>query len=184
MKNTEFHVTYKGRVISHIENEGEMAHALIHALEKRGWRMAAAESCSGGRIAQKITAVPGASAVFCGSMVSYTEKTKQIALGVSESTLKTYGVVSEETAREMATGALRLTEADVAVSVTGIAGPGGGTEACPVGTVCFGLACREEGVIRSVRVQFDPKRTREEICSMAASYAMGMVLSAANPTGM
>ena len=151
---------------------------LINALRKRGWRMAAAESCTGGRIAQRITAVPGASDVFSGSMVSYSCETKQSALGVGAETLKKYGAVSEETAREMASGVLRITEADVAVSVTGIAGPGGGSEDRPVGTVCFGLAFRASGEISSVRVQFDPSAEREEICGMAASYAMGLVMDA------
>lgn len=155
-----------------------MERDLIDALRARGWRMAAAESCTGGRIAQRITAVPGASDVFSGSMVSYSCETKQSALGVGAETLKKHGAVSEETAREMASGVLRITEADVAVSVTGIAGPGGGSEDRPVGTVCFGLALRASGEISSVRVQFDPSAEREEICGMAASYAMGLVMGA------
>ena len=117
-----------------------MERDLIDALRARGWRMAAAESCTGGRIAQRITAVPGASDVFSGSMVSYSCETKQSALGVGAETLKKYGAVSEETAREMASGVLRITEADVAVSVTGIAGPGGGTPAKPVGLVYISVA--------------------------------------------
>ena len=151
---------------------------LINTLREKGWRMAAAESCTGGRIAQRITAVPGASDVFSGSMVSYSCETKQSALGVRAETLEKYGAVSEETAREMALGALRITEADVAVSVTGVAGPGGGTEDCPVGTVCFGLAIRASGEVTSVRVQFDSTAEREEICGMAASYAIGLVMGA------
>ena len=155
-----------------------MERDLINALREKGWRMAAAESCTGGRIAQRITAVPGASDVFSGSMVSYSCETKQSALGVRAETLDKYGAVSEETAREMASGALRITEADVAVSVTGIAGPGGGTADRPVGTVCFGLALRASGKVTSVRVQFDPAAEREEICGMAASYAMEWVMNA------
>ena len=155
-----------------------MERDLINALREKGWRMAAAESCTGGRIAQRITAVPGASDVFSGSMVSYSCETKQSALGVRAETLDKYGAVSEETAREMASGALRITEADVAVSVTGIAGPGGGTADRPVGTVCFGLALRASGKVTSVRVQFDSAAEREEICGMAASYAMEWVMDA------
>ena len=159
-------------------DEKNMAQELIDALRKRGWRMAAAESCTGGRIAQRITAVPGASDVFSGSMVSYSCETKQSALGVRAETLDKYGAVSEETAREMALGALQITEADVAVSTTGVAGPGGGTADCPVGTVCFGLALRASGEVSSVRVQFDPSAEREAICGMAASYAMEWVMGA------
>ena len=159
-------------------DEKNMAQELIHALRKRGWRMAAAESCTGGRIAQRITAVPGASDVFSGSMVSYSCETKQSALGVKAETLEKYGAVSEQTAREMASGVLRITEADVAVSATGVAGPGGGTADCPVGTVCFGLALRNSGEVTSVRMQFDPTAEREEICGMAAAYALELVLGA------
>lgn len=155
-----------------------MERDLINALREKGWRMAAAESCTGGRIAQRITAVPGASDVFSGSMVSYSCETKQSALGVRAETLGKYGAVSEKTAREMALGVLRITEADVAVSVTGIAGPGGGTADRPVGTVCFGLALRASGKVTSVRVQFDPAAEREEICGMAVSYAIEWVMNA------
>ena len=159
-------------------DEKNMAQELIDALRARGWRMAAAESCTGGRIAQRITAVPGASDVFSGSMVSYSCETKQSALGVRAETLDKYGAVSEETAREMALGALQITEADVAVSTTGVAGPGGGTADCPVGTVCFGLALRASGEVSSVRVQFDSSAEREAICGMAATYAMELVMGA------
>ena len=159
-------------------NKRNIERELIDALRARGWRMAAAESCTGGRIAQRITAVPGASDVFSGSMVSYSCETKQSALGVRAETLDKYGAVSEETAREMALGALQITEADVAVSTTGVAGPGGGTADCPVGTVCFGLALRASGEVSSVRVQFDPSAEREAICGMAASYAMEWVMGA------
>ena len=159
-------------------NKRNIERELIDALRARGWRMAAAESCTGGRIAQRITAVPGASDVFSGSMVSYSCETKQSALGVRAETLDKYGAVSEETAREMALGALQITEADVAVSTTGVAGPGGGTADCPVGTVCFGLALRASGEVSSVRVQFDPSAEREAICGMAATYAMELVMDA------
>ncbi|MBQ7940244.1 MAG: competence/damage-inducible protein A [Clostridia bacterium] len=151
------------------------AHALIGALQKKGWRMAAAESCTGGMIGNRITAVSGASEVFSGSMVTYTNETKMRALGVREETLSTYDAVSEETAREMAKGALRMTDADIAVSVTGIAGPGGGTEDRPVGTVCFGLCIRDEEPT-SVTVHFNPRASREKIRRQAASHAMRMVL--------
>ena len=159
-------------------NKRNIERELIDALRARGWRMAAAESCTGGRIAQRITAVPGASDVFSGSMVSYSCETKQSALGVRAETLDKYGAVSEKTAREMALGALQITEADVAVSTTGVAGPGGGTADCPVGTVCFGLALRASGEVSSVRVQFDPSAEREAICGMAATYAMELVMDA------
>ena len=155
-----------------------MERDLINALREKGWRMAAAESCTGGRIAQRITAVPGASDVFSGSMVSYSCETKQSALGVRAETLDKYGAVSEETAREMASGALRITEADVAVSVTGIAGPGGGSPEKPVGTVCFGISAVSG--TEAVRVQFDPAHSREEIRREAAAYALRLAAEKAD----
>lgn len=154
------------------------AHGLMQALQERGWRMAAAESCSGGRIAQRITAIAGASEVFSGSIVSYSNETKMAALGVKAETLQTYDAVSEETAREMAQGALAITKADIAVSVSGIAGPGGGTADRPVGTVCFGLA-RRTGEITSMTMHFNPRANREKICRLASSHAMRMVMAAA-----
>ncbi|MDR2108811.1 MAG: CDP-diacylglycerol--glycerol-3-phosphate 3-phosphatidyltransferase [Coriobacteriales bacterium] len=107
-----------------------------------GRSIGAAESCTGGLIAAALTAVPGASEVFKGAVVSYANQVKQQGLGVSAVTLARYGAVSEETACEMAKGALRALDVDVAVSVTGIAGPGGGTPEKPVGTVWIGTACR------------------------------------------
>ena len=104
--------------------------------------MAAAESCTGGKIAERITAVSGASDVFLGFAVTYTNEVKHRILSVKTETLDNFGAVSEETAREMAQGVLCLVGADIAVSVTGIAGPGGGSEHKPVGTVVFARAVR------------------------------------------
>ena len=156
-------------------SEKNTARDLIGALRARGWRMAAAESCTGGKIADRITAISGASDVFLGSAVTYTNEVKHRFLSVKTETLDNFGAVSEETAREMAEGVLRLSGADIAVSVTGIAGPGGGSEDCPVGTVCFGLCMRGEDPV-SVTVHFDPRASREEIRCAAAEHAMGLVM--------
>ena len=135
---------------------------------------ACAESCTGGMIGMRVTSVPGASAAFYGSIVSYANEVKIAALGVREETLRAFGAVSGETAREMAEGARRLCGTDAAVSVTGIAGPGGGSPEKPVGTVWFGISTADG--VRSEKVQFDPSLSREEIRRGAAEHAMRMLL--------
>jgi nicotinamide-nucleotide amidase len=96
-----------------------------------------AESCTGGWVAQAVTAIAGSSAWFERGFVTYSNAAKQELLGVAQKTLKKHGAVSEQTAREMATGALKHSRGTVALAVTGIAGPGGGSADKPVGTVCF-----------------------------------------------
>ncbi len=115
------------------------ATALLDLAKARGVMIATAESCTGGMVAAALTDIPGSSAVVERGFVTYTNQAKQDLLGVRPDTLDTYGAVSEEVAREMAEGALRNSRAQLAVSVTGIAGPGG-SEFKPEGRVCFGLA--------------------------------------------
>jgi nicotinamide-nucleotide amidase len=112
-------------------------------LAARGWRVGTAESCTGGLVAGAITAVAGSSGWFDAGFVTYANQAKHALLGVPEDLLREQGAVSEATARAMAEGALRASGAQVAVAVTGVAGPGGGTPAKPVGTVCFGWALRD-----------------------------------------
>jgi len=99
-----------------------------------------AESCTGGWAAQAVTAIPGSSEWFERGFVTYSNEAKREMLGVSRGTLKKFGAVSEETAREMVRGALRHSRGSIALAVTGVAGPGGGSRAKPVGTVCFAWA--------------------------------------------
>lgn len=115
----------------------ELAGRCGDALKKRGWMLAAAESCTGGWIGQAVTMVPGSSGWFDRGFVTYTNEAKQDMLGVAAETLKKHGAVSEQTVTEMVAGALRASRAQVAVAVSGVAGPGGGTRAKPVGTVCI-----------------------------------------------
>lgn len=110
------------------------------ALRERGWRLATAESCTGGGIAHAVTSIAGSSEVFDRGFVTYSDDAKVEMLAVDAATLARHGAVSEPVALAMADGALRASGADVAVAVTGIAGPGGGTAAKPVGTVCFAWA--------------------------------------------
>ena len=109
------------------------------ALLERGWRMATAESCTGGWIAQVMTATAGSSDWFECALVTYSNAAKVSLLGVDAMIIERFGAVSVETAAQMADGARRALGVDVAVSVTGVAGPGGGSPDKPVGTVCFGF---------------------------------------------
>jgi nicotinamide-nucleotide amidase len=117
------------------EDERGIEAVVLDLCRARGWTLATAESCTGGMVAARLTSVPGSSDVFLGSIVSYANEVKERELGVPRETLEGYGAVSEETAAGMSAGVRRRLGADVAVSVTGIAGPGGGTADKPVGLV-------------------------------------------------
>ena len=119
-----------------------LAAQLGRLLVDRGWTAATAESCTGGLIAGAITDVAGSSAWFDRGFVTYSNEAKIEMLGVRRETLAEHGAVSEPTAREMAAGALTRSGADIAVAVTGVAGPSGGSPEKPVGLVCFAWACR------------------------------------------
>ncbi len=120
----------------------ELAARVGEALKAQGLMLSTAESCTGGWIAQALTAVPGSSNWFERGFVTYTYISKREMLGVSQDTLSTHGAVSEQTVREMVTGALANSHAQIAVSVSGTAGPAGGTPDKPVGTVCFAWASK------------------------------------------
>lgn len=139
-----------------MENIDELASRVIEIFREKGLSLALAESCTGGMIAETITDVAGASDIFYGSAVTYVNSAKEHILGVARETLEKHGAVSSECAEEMACGARRVYGADVAMSVTGIAGPGGGSEAKPVGTVWFGLATKDGA--ETFRRRFDGDR--------------------------
>jgi nicotinamide-nucleotide amidase len=135
-----------------------------------GQRVAAAESLTGGGLAMRLSRAPGSSAFFCGSAVCYTVRAKRSVLGVSEETLAGPGVVSEECAREMAVGARKLFEADLAISLTGVAGPEPHDDK-PVGTVCVGLAATDGERSRSIRAPGD----RDQVRRWAEQAALDML---------
>lgn len=118
----------------------ELSRQLGLLLLARRWHITCAESCTGGHLAAAITATPGSSAYFSHGFVTYSDAAKQQLLGVQAATLTAAGAVSEAVAQEMAQGAHRVARAEVAVAVTGIAGPEGGSEQKPVGLVCFAWA--------------------------------------------
>ncbi len=122
----------------------DLARQVLSLLSQRGESLATAESCTAGLIVATLGRIPGASQALLGGLVTYTVEVKQSLLGVSRQTIEDYGVVSEEVAQEMAQGLKSRLNPDLALSVTGLAGPGGGTEHLAVGIVCFGLIYREQ----------------------------------------
>ncbi|NWG92420.1 MAG: CinA family protein, partial [Parvularculaceae bacterium] len=130
----------------------DLARRIVDKAGADGMMIATAESCTGGMVSGAITDVPGASAVFERGFVTYSNEAKSDLLGVAPDLIRRFGAVSREVAIAMAAGALSNSRADVAVSVTGIAGPTGGSTAKPVGLVWFALAARSEGVRVEQRV--------------------------------
>lgn len=155
--------------------KNSVALALLRTLRARGMTFGTAESCTAGMISSTLGNVPGASEVLLGGIVSYANEVKENVLGVPHEILETAGAVSEECAGYMARGAKKVLGCDVAVSVTGIAGPGGGTEEKPVGLVCFGLAIGDETLTETVR--FSQKADREKIRRLTTARAMMTVIN-------
>jgi len=149
---------------------------LAAALRGRGWRMASAESCTGGLIAAACTAVAGSSDWFERGFVTYSNEAKQEMLGVEIDTLMIHGAVSEAVAAAMAIGALRHSHADWVLSITGIAGPGGGSTDKPVGTICFGWA-GPEGYVDVETRHFSG--SREEVRAHSVAHACTGILQRA-----
>ena len=135
----------------------KLAERVGKALKSRNLMLVTAESCTGGWIAQAVTMVPGSSDWFERGYVTYTYISKREMLGVKEATLAAHGAVAEEVVREMAEGALERSHAQVAVAVSGVAGPGGGTPGKPVGTVCFAWAAKN-AASRAQTVRFPGDR--------------------------
>ncbi len=157
---------------------GTLEAALVSALRERGLTVGTAESCTGGLIAKRITDVAGSSEVFLGGVVSYANEVKSHLLSVSEETLAAHGAVSEETAIEMAKGARAALGVDIAVSTTGIAGPGGGTAEKPVGLVYVGIATKDGA--HAVRLSLSrPSADRDYVRYVASSHALHLALCAA-----
>jgi nicotinamide-nucleotide amidase len=150
----------------------ELAERLGAELKQRGLMIATAESCTGGWIAQAITAVPGSSEWFERGYVTYTYISKREMLGVRAETLGTHGAVSEETVREMALGAVERSHAQVSVAVSGTAGPSGGSPGKPVGTVCFAWAI--ENAVESETRHFGGDR--EAVRRQSVVHALSGVL--------
>lgn len=148
------------------------AAALLAGCRARGWRLATAESCTGGLIAAALTAIAGASDVVDRGFVTYSNDAKMDLLGVPQAMLTAHGAISEQVVRAMAEGALARSRAAIAVAVTGLAGPGGGSVEKPVGLVWFGLAQRDHAV-HSEKLVFPGDRTA--IRAGAVAHAFGLI---------
>lgn len=146
------------------------AESLLSAARARGWRITTAESCTGGLVAGLLTAIAGSSDVVESGAVTYSNAAKSRMLGVPEDMIAEHGAVSEPVARSMAEGARQRAGADLAIAVTGIAGPGGGTETKPVGLVWFGLA-GPGGTLASSQV-FPGDRTAVRLAALREAMAL------------
>jgi nicotinamide-nucleotide amidase len=147
------------------------AEGVVKYMVKSGKSLCTAESCTGGMVSEKITSVAGASKMFLGGVCSYTEQIKQKILGVKKDTLDRYTVYSPQVASEMSRGALELFGADVAVGITGIAGPSGGTAQQPVGTVYIGFDICGRQFVKLPKLWELHDTSRENIRRSAAAFA-------------
>ena len=151
------------------------AEQLLNMARTKGFMVATAESCTGGMVSAALTDIPGSSDVVDRGFVTYTNEAKMEMLGVRPETLDAYGAVSEETARELAEGALKNSRADLAVSITGIAGPGG-SDFKPEGRVCFGVAMADKGT-ETETVEFGAIG-RSKVRANSVQHALKMLISA------
>jgi len=140
----------------------ELARKVGEALKAKGAKLVTAESCTGGWVATALTAIAGSSDWFERGYVTYSNAAKREDLGVAEATLQRHGAVSEQTAREMAAGALKKGGGQVALAITGVAGPTGGTLAKPVGTVCFAWTDGSKMVSETKRFDGDREQVRRQ----------------------
>ena len=149
----------------------------VELLKSKKLKLATAESCTGGLISKRITDVSGSSEVFEGGVVCYSNRFKENVLGVSPETLKKYGAVSRETAREMVKGVLSLTKADIAVAVTGIAGPTSDDTNKPVGLVYIAVSDGKSTIVKKLLNNFTGD-VREQNRSISADTALEMIMEA------
>lgn len=163
--------SYVGEYIYGID-VGNLETAAVQMLQQKKLHVATAESCTGGLVSKQITNVPGASDVFGCGVVAYANEIKMKVLGVREETLKAHGAVSPETAAEMAAGIRRLSGAEIGVSITGIAGPGGGTGEKPVGLVYIGIDSDKLKEVKKLTLDRGYQNERDLIRQTAALYAL------------
>jgi len=155
----------------------QIAQQVTDALLEKGERMATVESCTGGGIAKLMTDLAGSSAVFECGFVTYSNESKQQMVGVSSAALEEFGAVSEQVAAEMASGALKRANADITVSVTGVAGPEGGTDYKPVGTVCFAWAYNASLLTETRHFSGDRQAVREQTIEYALQGVLKQLAS-------
>ena len=145
-------------------------------LHEKNLSLVSAESCTGGWVAKQITDLAGSSAIFDRGFVTYSNQAKQEMLGVLKNTLDHYGAVSEQVVAEMVAGALKNSQADIALSISGIAGPEGGTDEKPVGTVCFGWMKRgEKTVVKTVLLAGDRSEIRRQAVDVSLAGIIKLI---------
>jgi len=147
----------------------DLLRRVAELLKEKRLKIATAESCTGGMLGNLLTNIPGSSEYFDRGVISYSNRAKMELLGVSEETLKTYGAVSEQTAREMAEGIRKRSNVDIGISTTGIAGPTGGTREKPVGLVYIGISTDKETIVRRFQFGGDRIANKEMACNAALS---------------
>ncbi len=161
------------------DRDGSIVQSIAELANKHNLKLAVAESCTGGNIAHQITLVPGSSSYFLGGLVAYDNSIKQTVLGVHQSTLEQYGAVSEQTVREMAQACLRLFNSDYSVAVSGVAGPTGGSNEKPVGTVFIAVANHSQIIAK--RFTFVSQREKNiELSTMMAFHLLFRLLKESN----
>lgn len=160
-----------------------LARTLGQHLQERGETLATAESCTGGMIASALTSVEGSSVWFGYGFVTYSNEAKQRLLGVTDKTLHTFGAVSAATAVEMAQGALLVAQANWALAVTGIAGPGGGSAYKPVGTVWFAIANPSETITTLLRCRPDQRNEIRRMASVTVLQSLINKIQSLGSTG-
>jgi nicotinamide-nucleotide amidase len=157
--------------------EREQLEALIgQLLRERGLMLGTAESCTGGYLAHLITAIPGSSDYFRGSVIAYSNEIKMKLLGVRPQTLEAYGAVSEQTVREMVSGAVKALDADVAIAISGVAGPGGGSPEKPVGTIWMAVGDGQQVHARKIQAGKDRLKNIEYAAVLALDYVRRFLL--------
>lgn len=151
----------------------ELEKKVGHLLTDKGLTLAVAESCSGGLLGHRITSVGGSSVYFLGGIIAYSNRVKMLVLGVDHSTLRKEGAVSEQVARQMALSVRGRFGADIGVGVTGIAGPGGGSDEKPVGLVYIGLAYGRKCVVKKFNF---PGQQRNRVKELSCQKALTMLI--------
>ncbi|MGN0306456.1 MAG: competence/damage-inducible protein A [Lachnospiraceae bacterium] len=167
-----------GTLVYTAREEVTLEQAVADLLQEKRWKIATAESCTGGMVAARLTRVAGVSGVFETGMVTYANSTKKELLGVKEKTLTTYGAVSSQTAEEMVLGLAQRTGAEVSLSITGIAGPSGGTKEKPVGLVFMGCRVKDRTVIKEFHFSGNREKIRESSVAAALSLVRSCILTA------
>jgi nicotinamide-nucleotide amidase len=157
------------------EDITQLAQLLGNKLAAKGWQISCAESCTGGGVGYAITSISGSSAWFKKGFITYSNDAKQDMLGVNEHTLKQYGAVSAATVEEMAVGAAKYANAEVAIAISGIAGPDGGTPDKPVGTVWFGFFIDGQHISQKLLIDGDRQTIRIKAVEFALSNALKLL---------